>query len=214
MEIDVWSDLACPWCFLGKHRLEAALSRLPELRATITWHAFELDRDAPNDDPDYVGRLVKKFGGPDSKILAMFDRVRTVAERDGLELRFDRIRAANTFDAHRLVRSALGTSVQSALTERLFRAHFTDGAAIADPDTLVRCAVDAGLDEAAAREVVTTDRFAAEVRGDEQRARELGITGVPCFVFDHRMAASGAQPVDVFVEVLREAAGAAGSSRT
>jgi predicted DsbA family dithiol-disulfide isomerase len=206
LHVDIWSDIACPWCYIGKRRLESALASFPHAAdVTIAWRAFELDPSAPKvPDPEPMAeRLAKKYRTDVTTARAQLDRVAAIGKEDGLELRFDRMRPGNTFDAHRLLHFA--HDKQNALKERLFRAYMTDGQSVADRDVLAACARDIGLDEAAAREVLAGDRFADDVRGDEALARELGITGVPFFVFAGRLAVSGAQSPDALRGVLERA---------
>src|SRR6185437_861872 len=198
LRVDIWSDIVCPWCYIGKRRLEHALASFAHAAdVTIAWRAFELDPSAPKtpDPQPMAERLAKKYRTDVKTAAAQLARVAAIAKQDELELRFDRMRPGNTFDAHRLLHFA--DAKQGDLKERLFRAYMTDGQSIADRDVLAACAREVGLDEAAARDVLAGDRFSDEVRGDEALARELGITGVPCFVLGGRLAVSGAQPADL-----------------
>jgi len=206
LRIDIWSDIACPWCYIGKRHLEQALSGFGH-DVAITWRSFELDPSAPKQPAPQpmVERLAAKYRTSVEIAQTRLDQVVAVGARDGLELRFDRMKPGNTFDAHRLLHlaHAAGAAKQDKLKERLFRAYMTDGQSIADRDVLAACARDVGLDP---DEVLADpERFAAEVRGDEAIARELGITGVPFFVFGGRLAVSGAQPADVLRGALDRA---------
>jgi predicted DsbA family dithiol-disulfide isomerase len=209
LKIDVWSDIACPWCYVGKRRLEAALADFPHRDAVaVTWHSFELDPSAPAvapATPSYAERLARKYGRTVAHAQGMIDNMTKVAAVDGLEMRFDRVRAGNTFDAHRLLHLAADKGVQNAMKERLMRAYMTEGEAVGDRDTLARLAADVGLDAEEVRATLATDRYAAEVRADEQNAREIGITGVPFFAVAERYGVSGAQPAEVLREVLDKA---------
>jgi predicted DsbA family dithiol-disulfide isomerase len=209
LRIDIWSDIACPWCYVGKRRLEQALEKFPhKADVQIVWRAFELDPSAPkirDASLSYTERLAGKYRVPPEEAQVMIDRMVATAARDGLEFRFDRIQSGNTFDAHRLLHLAHERGRQDALKERLMRAYLTEGQAIGDPAVLVTLAREAGLDEQEARDVVDTDRFAAEVRQDEALARELGINGVPFFVLDQRLGVSGAQPAEVLLGALEQA---------
>jgi len=207
MRIEVWSDIVCPWCYIGKRRLEAALARFEHRRhVEVVWRSFELDPTAPavHTGP-YVGRLARKYGLPVPEAQALVDGMTRTAAGEGLAFRFDRARPGNTFDAHRLLHLAAERGVQDAAKERLLAATFTEGEPIGDPDTLVRLAAVAGLQAVEARQVLAGDAYAADVRADEQRAARLGITGVPFFVVDERYGVSGAQPADVLLEVLDRA---------
>ena len=204
MRIDIWSDVACPWCYVGKRRLEAALARF-DAPVEVVWRAFELDPSAPRvRDPgtSYAQRLASKYRTSVSDADAMIQRMTDVAADDGLELRFDRVRSGNTFDAHRTMHLGAERGVQDAVAERLFRGYFTEGEAIGEQDALVRLAAEAGLDADETRTMLESDRYAAEVRADEQRAAALGVTGVPFYVIGGRYGISGAQPPDEILRVL------------
>jgi len=205
--IDIWSDIACPWCYVGKRRLEAALERFDE-PVEVVWHAFELDPSAPRvRDPNttYAERLASKYRTSVPEADAMIRRMTDVAAADGLELHFDRVRSGNTFDAHRTLQLGAERGVQDGVAERLFRAYFTEGEAIGERDVLVRLATDAGLDADETRTMLESDRHSAEVRADEERARALGITGVPFYVIAGRYGVSGAQPPEQILRVLESA---------
>lgn len=209
LHLDIWSDLACPWCFVGKRRLEAAIARFEHAGAvTIRWRSFELDPRAPrvaDAGVSYVERLARKYRASVPHAQAMIDRMVEMAREDGIEMRFDRIRPGNTFDAHRLVHLGHARGIQDAVKERLLRAYLCEGEPIGDPDALARLAADAGLDAAEAREVLASDRFGDEVRADERAAHELEITGVPFFLLAGRFGVPGAQPADTMLAVLRKA---------
>jgi len=209
LRIDVWSDVVCPWCYIGKRHLEAALKGFPHAdKIELVWRAFELDPSAPKlpgERRSMVDRIATKYRLDRASAQAQLDRVAGVGAQDGLELRFDRMQPGNTFDAHRLLHFAHELARQDALKERLFRAYMTDGQAISDRDVLVACARDVGLDEAAARDVLDGDRYTRDVRGDEALAGKLGITGVPFFVFNGELAVSGAQPATVLRAMLDRA---------
>jgi predicted DsbA family dithiol-disulfide isomerase len=208
LRIDVWSDIACPWCFVGKRRLEAALARFPHRsEVEVVWRAFELDPSAPRERDravSYAGRLAGKYGKPIAEAERMIASMTETARGDGLSFRFDRIRSGNTFDAHRVLHLAAERGAQDAVKERFLRAYLEEGEPIGDPATLVRLAADAGLDADEVQAVLSTDAHAAAVRADEETARELGIHGVPFFVLDGRHALSGAQPADVFLGALTQ----------
>lgn len=209
LRIDIWSDIACPWCYVGKRRLEQALARFSHRDdVEVVWRAFELDPSAPRvRDPSqsYAERLARKYGTTPPQAQAMIDRMVDTAAGDGLALRFDHIRPGNTFDAHRLLHLAHERGVQDALKERLLRAYLTEGQAIGEPDVLAPLACEVGLDEREVADLLAGDRCAAEVRQDEALARELGISGVPFFVLAGRLGVSGAQPTDVLLGALDRA---------
>jgi predicted DsbA family dithiol-disulfide isomerase len=209
LRVDIWSDIACPWCYVGKRRLEQALARFAhKADVEIVWRAFELDPSAPrirDSSQSYAERLARKYGTRTEEAQQRIDQMVGVAARDGLEFRFDRIRPGNTFDAHRLLHLAHERGIQDAVKERMLRAYMTEGQAIGDPEALLGLAREAGLDEREAREVLDGDRYAAEVRTDEALARQLGISGVPFFVLDGRLGVSGAQAADVLLGALDKA---------
>lgn len=210
LRIDVWSDIACPWCYIGKRHLEQALAEFPHARdVEVVWRAFELDPSAPRvrdtSAQSYAERLAAKYGWKTADAQKRLDQMTETAARDGLDFRFDRVRPGNTFDAHRLLHLAHERGVQDAVKERLLRGYMTEGAAIGDPETLAVLAREGGLDEAEARALLASDRYATEVRDDERLARELGISGVPFFVLSGRLGVSGAQPAKVLRGALAQA---------
>jgi predicted DsbA family dithiol-disulfide isomerase len=207
MKVEIWSDVVCPWCYIGKRRFEQALAGFPHRdEVEVVWRAFELDPSAPSERiGDYAEHLAAKYGVPLVQAQQMIENMTRVAAQDGLEFRFDTARPGNTFDAHRLLHLAAEQGDQDAVKERLLRATFTEGEPIGDTETLVRLAAEAGVDADEARAVLVSDRYAAEVRGDEQQARAYGITGVPFFVVDGRYGVSGAQPAEALGQVLAQA---------
>jgi predicted DsbA family dithiol-disulfide isomerase len=208
LRVDIWSDIACPWCYVGKRRIEAALARFPHRdEVAIVWRAFELDPSAPRvraDEGTYAERLARKYRTPVAQAEGMIRRMVDVAAADGLEFRFDRIRPGNTFDAHRVLHLALERGVQGAVKERFLRGYMTEGEAIGEPEVLVRLAADAGLDADEVTALLATDTYAPEVRADEAEAREHGIDGVPFFAIG-RYGVSGAQPAELLLRVLGDA---------
>jgi predicted DsbA family dithiol-disulfide isomerase len=204
MQVEIWSDIACPWCYVGKRRFEAALAGFEQRdQVRVTWRSFELDPGAPRErDVDGATHLADKYGTTRERALEMQRSMTAAAAGDGLEFRFDIARGGNTFDAHRLVHLAAEHGVQDALEERFMRAYLTEGEPIGDPDALARLAVEAGLAEAEVRDVLTTERFAEEVRADERTALELGINAVPFFVLDRALGAAGAHPPEALRGLL------------
>ena len=206
LRLDIWSDIVCPWCYIGKRHIEQALATFEHAgEVDIVWRAFELDPSAPRvrEAGSQVERLAKKYGTTPAQAQVMIDRVVQAAAKAGIEMNYDRMRGGNTFDGHRLLHLAHEQGKQDALKERLMRAYFTEGESIGDAETLERLASEVGLE--GARDVLAGDRFAREVRGDQQLARELGITGVPFFVLAGRLGVSGAQPADVLLGALERA---------
>ncbi len=209
MRIDIWSDVVCPWCYIGKRRFETALERFPHRdEIDVTWRSFELDPSAPP-SPDrpgsYVEHLAAKYGTTAERARAMIDGVTSAAAGEGLEFRFDIARRGNTFDAHRLLHLALDKGAQDHLKERLDRATFTEGLPVSDHEALTVVAAEVGLDKVEVEDVLTSERYASAVRADEAQAAALGISAVPFFVVDGRYGVAGAQPSEVMLDVLDRA---------
>ncbi len=207
VKVDIWSDIVCPWCAIGRARFESALAGFPHRDdVQVTWRSFELDPQAPRELAGDLGEhLAAKYGVNLENARGMHAQMARAAADEGLEFHFERARSGNTFDAHRLLHLALhsgGRGRQDTLKERLFRAYLTDGEPIGDPAMLFRVATEVGLDAEAARAVLDGDRFADEVRTDELQAQRYGITAVPFFVIDERYGVSGAQPVPVLRQAL------------
>jgi predicted DsbA family dithiol-disulfide isomerase len=207
MDIDIWSDIACPWCYVGKRRLEEALQQFEHSdEVNVRWHSFELDPSAPAErDGDNAANLASKYGTTLEQAQAMLASMTETAAGDGLELHFERARSGNTFDGHRLLHLALEYGCQDAMKERLMRAYFTEGELISDHATLRRLALEVGLPPSAVDEMLAGDRYAEEVRTDEHTAHRLGITGVPFFAVNRAVGAAGAQSPEYLLEMLRHA---------
>jgi predicted DsbA family dithiol-disulfide isomerase len=207
LPLDVWSDVVCPWCAIGKRRLEQALAQFPHRDdVDVAWHSFELDPSAPAvQTDDNASRLARKYGRTRDEALAMMRHVEEVAAKDGLELHLTTARTGNTFDAHRVLHLAAERGLQGAVKERFLRGYMTEGEAIGEREVLVKLAVEAGLDADEVRAALASDRFAGEVRDDERAARSLGINGVPFFVLGGKYAVSGAQPAYVMLRALEQA---------
>lgn len=205
MEIEIWSDVVCPWCYIGKRNLEAALADFPHAdRVTVEWRSFELDPSTPTRvelSMDEV--LERKYGMSPDQASAANRQMTELAAKVGLEYHLDRVQIGNTFDAHRLIHLAARDGKGGAMKERFLRAYFTEGRAVSEPATLAELATEVGLDPIRVAEVLSSDEYAAEVRADEARAVELGSTGVPFFVLDGRFAVPGAQPPDVLLRLLQ-----------
>jgi predicted DsbA family dithiol-disulfide isomerase len=204
MKIEIWSDVVCPWCYIGKRRLEHALTEFEHAGdVEIAWRSFQLQPDAPRDKAIPTSEyLISRFGPQATQMTA---RVAEVAKGDGLDLDFAAALTVNTFDAHRLLHLAADLGVGDAAKERLLRAHFTEGADLSDPDTLVALMKEAGADPERARQVLDGDEYADAVRRDIEEARLLGASGVPFFVIDRAYGISGAQPAETFLQALRTA---------
>ncbi len=209
MQVEIFSDVVCPWCAVGKRRFEAALARFEHAdEIDVVWRAYELDPNAPAQrEGDYAERLARKYGMSRDQAEAANARLTALAAADGLDFHFERVRPGNTLDAHRLLHYAreAGPGLQDALKERLFLAYFTEGAAIGEPETLVRLATEVGLDPVVCTEILDSDRYTEAVRADEREASELDVTGVPFFVVDAKFGIPGAQDVDTFLRVLERA---------
>jgi predicted DsbA family dithiol-disulfide isomerase len=205
MHIEIWSDIACPWCYVGKRRFEAALAAFEHRdEVQVTWRSFELDPDAPAERPgERAAHLAAKYGSSVEQARAMEDNMTAVAAGEGLEFRFDIARDGNTFDAHRLLHLAAAHGLQDTLEERLMRAYLGEGELISDHAALERLAVEVGLPADEVRDVLATDGYAAEVREDQRTGRSLGINAVPFFVIDRALGASGAQPPEVLGGLLQ-----------
>jgi predicted DsbA family dithiol-disulfide isomerase len=207
MRIDIWSDIVCPWCAIGKAHLDAALAQFEHADETeLVWRSFELDPGAPAvRDGDYGTMLARKYGTTVAGGEAMVQRMTATAAEAGLEFHLDRARPGNSFDAHRLVHLAADRGVQLPVKQRFLQAYLSEGEAIGEHETLVRLAAEAGLDPEEARGVLTSDAYADAVRADESEALRLEITGVPLFLVDGRLAIPGAQPTEVILQALHRA---------
>ena len=204
MTIDVYADIACPWCYVGRAHLKNALDQRPALDITLRWRPFQLQPNMPPDGRDFREVLSQKFGGWD-QAKRMFERIQTMGAEDDLTFDFDAIEVApNTADAHRLLLWAQDQDPETAdaLATALFRAYFTEGRNVSDQAVLADCAGEIGLDVDRAHALLDGDDYAEAVRESQQRAQQRGITGVPCYVFDDEQAITGAQPTEVFVEAL------------
>jgi predicted DsbA family dithiol-disulfide isomerase len=206
MHVEIWSDIACPWCFIGKRRFEAALARFEHRdEVQVTWRSFELDPAAPREyEGELAAHLAEKYGMTIDQARERQQSLVAMAAVEGLTFRFDIARRANTFDAHRAVHLAEAHGAQDAMKDRLLRAYFTEGKLISDHDTLAALAVEVGLPAGEVGELLAGERFAEAVRDDERTARVLGINAVPTFVVDRALAASGAHPPDALLGLLRQ----------
>ncbi len=207
MKVEIWSDVACPWCYIGKRRFEAALAHFAHReQVEVTWRSYQLDPAAPHDPGKTVNEiLAQKYGVSLSQAAAMNERVSAIAAQEGLEYHLEQTKYGNTFDAHRLIHLAATHGLQQEAEERLFKAYFTEGRALGSAETLVQIATEIGIDADEARAVLSSDAYADEVRADEQRARAFGVQGVPFFAVDEQYGVSGAQPAELFGEVLERA---------
>lgn len=213
MRIDVWSDVVCPWCYLGKRRLELAVADHPRRdELEIYFHSYELDPTAPvGDDRPMTELIAKKYGIPLEHAEAGQANLTALAAEVGLEYRLDLTRRANTFDAHRLLHFARDRGVQAEVAEGLFAAYFTEGRDIADAAVLREIALAAGFDAGDVSELAGSDSYGQHVRRDEEAALELGVTGVPFFLFAMKYALSGAQSPEILRKVIDRAFEAEGA---
>jgi predicted DsbA family dithiol-disulfide isomerase len=207
VQLEIWSDIACPWCYIGKRRFETALARFEHAdELLVTWRSFELDPSAPPERAgDNATRLASKYGMTVEQARDVQAQMAEAAAAEGLRFDFDAVRSGSTFDAHRLVHLAARHGHQDAMKERLLHAYFTEGRLVSDRETLVGLGEEVGLAGAEIAEMLDGDRYAQEVRDDERAAAELGISGVPTFIVDRRVGVTGAQPPELLLEMLRQA---------
>jgi predicted DsbA family dithiol-disulfide isomerase len=208
MRIDIWSDIVCPWCYLGKRRFERALDAFEDrAEVQVVHRSFQLDPTRPKGQTQNRREmLMSKYHLAAAQVEAMDARMEQTAAADGLEyhLRKDGV-TGNTYDAHRLLHLAAARGQQDATLDRFYRAYFTEGRSVFDDASLTVLAVESGLDPADVERVLASDAYAADVTADVREAQALGANGVPFFVFDHRFGVSGAQSVEVFAQVLARA---------
>jgi len=209
LTIDIVSDVVCPWCYVGKRRLEAALRELatrePALQPVVRWQPFQLNPDLPREGIDRRAYLEAKFGGA-ARATEIYGRVRAAGAAVGIAFAFERIvRQPNTLDAHRLIAWAQAQGAAEAMVERLFRAYFLEGRLVGDREVLAALAGEAGLDAAAARALLAVAEDAEAVAAADRRARERGIDGVPFFIFGERVGVAGAQEPATLLEAIGQA---------
>jgi predicted DsbA family dithiol-disulfide isomerase len=207
MKVEIWSDVACPFCYIGKHRFEEALGRFEHKDdVAVEYRSFQLDPHAAREpDHDLYDMLVRKFGISREQAVQMNLRVAEQGREVGIDFRFGDVVPSNTLDAHRLIKFAGRHGKEREVVERLFEAYFRDGRNVADPRTLADIAEHAGLDRAAAEDMLKSGAHADEVKADGLEASSLGARGVPFFVINRKYGVSGAQPGNVFLDVLRRA---------
>jgi predicted DsbA family dithiol-disulfide isomerase len=208
LTVEIWSDVACPWCYLGKRRLEDALARFDRRdEVEVTWRSFQLQPDAPRFGEPGAGAPTGEYlaarGFSPAQLEEMQGRLTALAAEDGLDYHLDLGRHGNTFEAHALIHAAARQGFGDAIVERLFKAQHVEGLRLDDPVVLTGLAAEAGLEEAAA---TPTEADRQAVRDDIEEAGQIGITGVPFFLFGRRLAVSGAQPSELLLEGLKQAA--------
>ncbi len=206
IKVDVFSDILCPWCYIGKRRLEAALAAFPHASdVKVTWRSFQLDPSAPRSYPGTVSdMLAKKYGMTREQAEKKHAEMTALAAKDGLDYHFEKVKPGNSFDAHRLIKFAGSKGKNVEMKERLMKGYFTDGADIGDHGSLAKMAADIGLDRSEVETVLASDAYGLEVKADLHEASQSGISGVPAFIFNGKYMVSGAQPADVLVKVLEK----------
>lgn len=207
IRVDVWSDIACPWCYIGTRRFEAGVAAFhkqhPDVEIELETHSYELAPDTPDDyEGSEIDFLVKHKGMPREQVESMLEQMTSMAEAEGIVFNFDRLKHANTRRAHRVLHLAKQQGLQTELLERLFRAYFTEGEQMADEETLARLGEEVGLDADEVRDAISDEEFEAAVEADITRARMLGANGVPFFLLEEKYAVSGAQSAEVFAQVF------------
>jgi predicted DsbA family dithiol-disulfide isomerase len=207
MRIEIWSDVVCPWCYVGKRRFERALAGFPHRDQVVVVHrSFQLDPSQPQGATQPRGEVLRrKYGWSDAQVTAREAQMRETAAGEGLDFKLGNALTGNTADAHQLIHLALARGIQDAVVERLYRGYFTEGRSLFDHESLVELGAEAGLAPDEARAVLAEGRYAHAVAADGQEAHALGATGVPFFVIANRYGISGAQPTPVFAEVLARA---------
>jgi len=207
VQVEIWSDIVCPWCYIGKRRFENALAEFDHAdEVEVVWRSFQLHPDHPKGVREPLEKtLAAKIGGTVEQVRAMNDRVKVLAAAEGLNYDFDRYAFVNTFDAHRLTHLANTYGLGAALHERFLRAQLIEGEVLDDADTLIRLAAEVGVPEGDARRVLAGDDYSVEVDEDTRALQALGGNGVPFFVIDRRYGISGAQPTEVFLQTLETA---------
>ena len=206
MKVEIWSDVVCPFCYVGKRKFENALKTFAHRdEVEVVWHSFELTPDfQPIPGQSIYESLAAKKGVSTVEGKAMSDHMASVAKEVGLDFNFDRTIPANTFKAHQLIHFAAAKGIQDRAKERLFYAYYTEGQNIGDLNTLVQLATEIGLDAEEARQALLHDTYAEAVRRDEYHAQQINVRGVPFYVFEDKYAVSGAQPSELFAEVLEK----------
>lgn len=205
MKIDIWSDIACPFCYIGKRHLEKALEQLPEIDVEINWKSFELDPNAPVDsDLDIYDTLAKKYGRDRNWAQQMNDNMVEMASKAGLDYDMDSVRPTNSFNAHQLLHLAKDQDKQDEMKEALLSAYFTEGKHVGNIKQLVEIAEKVGLNKDEARKVLEENIYSGNVMSDVEEAHRIGVQGVPFFYINQKYGLSGAQPVEVFVDTLQQ----------
>lgn len=212
IQIDIISDTVCPWCWIGRRRLQKALAARPDLEVALTWRPFQLNPGLPREGMDRAEYLRRKIGDPE-RARAIFARIAVMGAEEGLDFRFDLIRRSiNSFDSHRLLHWAKGAGCQDRVAESLFQRYFSAGQDISDPAVLAVAAEEAGMDGGIVRDLLARDADMEAVRREEATARALGVTSVPTFIFDQKIFVPGAQDSAMFASLLDRIAPAAAAA--
>lgn len=206
MQIEIWSDVICPWCYIGKRRFETALAQVEDRsNINVIWRSFELDPNAPRQHQGALNEMLsRKYYVSLQQADEMSARVTAQAKEVGLEYRLTHARPGNTFDAHRLLHFAADKKLGDQAIETIMHAYFSESLPVGDRAALAKLAPQFGIAESEALEMLASDQYSETVRADELRAANFGITGVPFFVFDEKSGISGAQPVEVFIKALQQ----------
>ncbi len=207
MKVDIWSDIMCPFCYIGKRHYEKALEQFADANnIELEWHSFQLDPGLPKpaSDLSVYDYLAQRKGITREQSVNMHSNVVQMAKNAGLDYHFETAVVANSFDAHRLIQFAKTKGLGDEVEERLFKAYFMEGKNMCDPSTLLELAKEIGLNESEAKEVINSNAFSAEVKNDITTASQIGVSGVPFFVFNRKYAVSGAQPSATFLNVLQK----------
>lgn len=211
MKVEIWSDIMCPFCYIGKRNYEKALKQFPEKdHIEVVWKSFQLDPTITSDangTGDVYEYLSVRKGISRDQVINMHAQVTLMAQEAGLEYHLDKTIIANSFKAHRLIQFAKQKGLGDEAEERLFYANFTEGKDFGDPIVLQEIALEIGLTKADVEDALTTEEYADLVRGDLREAREIGVNGVPFFVFDRKYAINGAQKADAFLQALEKSFG-------
>ena len=206
MKVDIWSDVRCPFCYIGKRKFEMALEKFPHKDdVKVEWHSFQLDPNLKTTtEVNAIDHISEIKGISHEQAVQMHRNVTSVAKEVGLDFDFDKAIVANSFNAHRLIQLAKTHGLGNEIEEQLFKAHFIEGKNIDDNEVLIQTGISAGLNEKEVREVLSSDAFAKEVKQDERQAQSIGVRGVPFFVLNDKYAVSGAQSPETFLEVLEQ----------
>lgn len=204
VEIDVISDVMCPWCYIGKRRLEKALAMVPDVPVDVRWRPFQLDHTIPESGMDRKEYLRRKFGS-DEQAAQIYGPVRAAGEDEEISFEFDKITISpNTLNAHRIIRWAMAEGVQNAVVERLFQLYFVEGANLTDKTVLADAAVEAGLERAVVERLLESETDIAETKAEISQARQMGVTGVPAFIIGNRYAVMGAREPEAIAQAISE----------